>query len=59
MPESAPLNAEQLYQALKQADILVRFFDTPDLKDRLRITIGTPQENDALLAALRALISSA
>ncbi len=57
VPESAPLNAEQLYQALKQADILVRFFDTPDLKDRLRITIGTPEENSRLLDVLTDLLT--
>jgi histidinol-phosphate aminotransferase len=44
--------ARRLYEALKQKGILVRFFDKPGLDDKLRITIGTPDENDALLAAL-------
>jgi histidinol-phosphate aminotransferase len=44
--------AEAIYQALKAKKILVRFFDKPGLTDKLRITIGTAEQNDALLAAL-------
>jgi histidinol-phosphate aminotransferase len=44
-----------LYEALKAAGILVRFFDRPGLNDKLRITVGTPEEDDALLNALDAL----
>ena len=45
-------NAEQLYQHLKQQGILVRWFDQPRLRDKLRITVGTEAENQTLLAAL-------
>jgi histidinol-phosphate aminotransferase len=41
-----------LYNGLKSKGVLVRFFDKPGLDDKLRITIGTADENDALLAAL-------
>jgi histidinol-phosphate aminotransferase len=41
-----------LYAALKARGILVRFFDRPGLTDKIRITVGTPDQNDALLAAL-------
>ncbi len=44
--------AQPMYRALKDAGILVRFFDKPGLRDRLRITIGTPEENAALLEAI-------
>ena len=44
--------AESLYQALKQQGILVRWFDQPRLQNKLRITVGTLAENDALLAAI-------
>lgn len=44
--------ANRRYEALKQRNILVRYFDGRRLSDRLRITIGTPDQNDALLAAL-------
>jgi histidinol-phosphate aminotransferase len=48
-PGSMPAGA--LYAALKSRGVLVRFFDTPALRDKLRISIGTPEDNDALLAA--------
>ena len=41
-----------VYEALKQRRILVRYFATPELHDALRITVGTDEEIDALLAAL-------
>ncbi len=44
-----------LYRYLKEHGILVRFWDKPFLRDFVRITVGTREENDALLAALRAL----
>jgi histidinol-phosphate aminotransferase len=40
------------YRRLKQRGILVRHFDKPGLADKVRITIGRRDENDALLAAL-------
>jgi histidinol-phosphate aminotransferase len=45
-------NAAAIYELLKSKRILVRFFDKPGLTDKLRITIGTAEQNDALLAAL-------
>ena len=45
----------EAYQGLKQQGILVRFFDKPGLNDKLRITIGTSQENNALLGGIKAL----
>jgi len=45
-------SAAEIYLALKRQGILVRFFDKPGLSDRLRITIGTAEQNDALLRAL-------
>jgi len=49
--------AERLYESLKARKILVRYFKQPRLADCLRITVGKPDENDALLAALRDLIA--
>jgi histidinol-phosphate aminotransferase len=46
--------ARALYAALKARGVLVRYFDKPGLDDKLRITIGTPAENETLLAALDA-----
>jgi histidinol-phosphate aminotransferase len=44
--------ARPIYEGLKAHGVLVRFFDKPGLSDKLRITIGTPDENEAMLAAL-------
>ncbi|MEM0914734.1 MAG: histidinol-phosphate transaminase [Planctomycetota bacterium] len=55
-PDAGP-SARELYQSLKQRGVLVRFFDTPGLDDRLRITIGTPDQNDRLLDELADLLS--
>lgn len=50
--------ATRLYQALKHDNILVRYFDQARLRDKLRITIGTPQENTKLLASLSRVLSA-
>ncbi len=49
--------ASQLYESLKARGILVRYFSMPGIDDRLRITVGTPEQNDALIAALKELVS--
>jgi histidinol-phosphate aminotransferase len=51
-------HAQALYQALKAGGVLVRFFDKPGLNDKLRITIGTPEENSAFLNALTEITSN-
>lgn len=43
---------EGLYRELKRCRILVRYFDTPELEDALRITVGTDAEIDVLLESL-------
>ena len=48
--------ANALYLALKARDVHVRWFAEPRLADRLRITVGTPEENDRLLAVLADLL---
>lgn len=50
--ESAEILARECYQRLKDDGILVRYFDMPRLRDKLRITIGTAQENSQLLQQL-------
>ena len=52
-PESSQ-NAKETYESLKQQGIFVRYFDQDRLRDKLRITIGTPEQNDTLLRALTA-----
>ena len=45
--------AEQIFHALREADIYVRYWNKPRISNSLRITIGTDEEMDALLAFLR------
>jgi len=44
--------AKPVYEGMKARGVLVRFFDKPGLRDKLRITIGTPDENSRMFAAL-------
>ncbi len=48
--------AAAIYAALKSAGVLVRYFDADRLRDKLRITVGTVEENSALLQALGRII---
>jgi histidinol-phosphate aminotransferase len=47
-----------VYLGLKQQGILVRHWDKPGLSDKIRITVGQSQENNALLAGIKALTAS-
>jgi histidinol-phosphate aminotransferase len=49
-------NAKDIYQKLTQRDIYIRYFELAGLGDKLRITIGTPEQNDRLLAAIKDII---
>ncbi len=51
-PPATGRDARSIYESLKQRSIFVRYFDQDRLRDKLRITIGTPQQNKALLAAI-------
>jgi len=44
--------AARIHRELRQRGILVRYFDTPLLRDCLRISVGKPEHTDALVAAL-------
>ena len=48
-------DANELKNALTQSGILVRYFNKPDLHDHIRISIGKPEQSDALLVALAEL----
>ncbi len=51
------LSAAELYEALKERGILIRYFDAPRLSDKLRISIGTPTENNLLIEHLTDLLT--
>lgn len=48
-------DARQLKLDLEGESILVRYFSKPGLTDHIRISVGKPEQTDALLAALRRL----
>ncbi len=56
VPKTSP-DAFSIYQKLKERHILIRYFDADGLADKLRITVGTPEENQKLEAALSELLS--
>jgi histidinol-phosphate aminotransferase len=48
--------AKDWLQKLREKKILVRWFSQPEVKDYLRITIGTPAEAEALVRAVKAIM---
>ena len=48
--------AKEIFESLRQRGIYVRWWDKPRLNDRLRITIGTDDEMDALLKEIDHII---
>lgn len=49
-------NAETIFRSLRDRAIIVRYFKTPRLENALRISIGTEEQTDVLLIALREII---
>lgn len=45
-------NARDVYLGLQKRGIFIRYFETPELKDCIRISAGTPQDTDRVIAAL-------
>jgi histidinol-phosphate aminotransferase len=52
------ISAADLRDRLEAAGMLVRHFAQDRLHDALRITVGTPEQNDRLLSLLRGLLGS-
>lgn len=50
-------NAKQIYSALKERGILVRYFDKPGINNFIRVTIGTDSQMDVFLKELKALLA--
>jgi histidinol-phosphate aminotransferase len=48
--------AHDIFTALREHKILVRYFNARRLDDRLRISVGTDGETDALIDALRTIL---
>ncbi len=50
--------ARELFEALKQEDIYVRYFNKPRIDNYLRISIGTEEEMDALIQFLEKYLAN-
>ena len=57
-PESAGCEAEDLFKALKEKGIYVRWWDKPRIKKWLRISIGTDDEMQALISAIDDILNN-
>ena len=53
-PSAKP--AAAIYQSLKEKGILVRYFNSPGLDNKLRITVGTDAQNEKLLQEIKLLV---
>lgn len=49
-------SAAHLHEQLAQRNIFVRYWNTPGLADKLRISIGTKEQNQKLISALQEIL---
>jgi len=57
LAKTKDVKATDIYDKLVQRNIYVRYFDLPALSDKLRITVGTSEQNDKLISALKEILS--
>lgn len=50
--------AQFLYKSLKAQQIMIRYFNEPALDNKLRITVGTPEQNAQVVSAIKQLLSA-
>ena len=49
-------DAGAMFRMLREAGVLVRYFNKPRINNRLRITIGTEEEMAELVAAVKSIL---
>ena len=55
--ETKKVSGQTLYEQLKECGILVRHFNSDRIKNFIRITIGTKEEMDAFLTAVKEIVA--
>jgi histidinol-phosphate aminotransferase len=55
--ENKSSKAKEIYDKLVQRNIYVRYWDSPGIENKLRISVGTPQQDDMLLSALKEIVA--
>jgi histidinol-phosphate aminotransferase len=56
VPSKPGISARHIYETLKARGILIRYWDLPRIADKIRITIGTPEQNDRLISELKRML---
>ncbi|MBL7185741.1 MAG: histidinol-phosphate transaminase [Phycisphaerae bacterium] len=56
LAETGNCPASEVYDKLVRRNIFVRYFDLPSLADKLRITVGTTEQNEKLILALKEIL---
>jgi histidinol-phosphate aminotransferase len=56
LAQSNNCKASEIYEQLVSRNIYVRYFSLPGLGDKLRITVGTPEQDDRLISALKEIM---
>lgn len=56
LAESKDCLASVIYEKLVQRHIYIRYFDLPGLENKLRITVGTSEQNEKLVSALEEIV---
>jgi len=51
-------SAAHIHKQLEQRNIFVRYWNTPGIADKLRISVGTEEQNGQLIAALKEILSA-
>ncbi|OHB59594.1 MAG: histidinol-phosphate transaminase [Planctomycetes bacterium RBG_13_44_8b] len=57
LAKPAKMRAIEVYEKLKERNIYVRYWAYPDIKDKLRITVGTSEQNQILIKALKEILA--
>lgn len=57
LTKSPQKDAKEIYTQLAERNIFVRYFALPGLEDKMRITVGTPEQDDKLLSALEEILA--
>lgn len=55
-PNHATLSAQEIFEKLREQGVMVRHWDKPRIKDYLRITVGTDEQNARLIDALHKIL---
>lgn len=55
-PRNGPVPAEPLFRALRESRIVVRYFSAPELKNGIRVSIGTPDQMNRFLEVVKDIL---